>query len=133
MNEEQSNKERDHSRVFRNNGISFLSLPSKDHVKSSEFYRSVFRWNVESKTGHGSFEDGSGHVIGHFESKFSVAGEAGIIPFIYVDEVGPVIERILAHGGHIVKQPYAEGDLTVALFMDPSGNVLGIWQRGSIE
>jgi predicted enzyme related to lactoylglutathione lyase len=29
-----------------------------------------------------------------------------------------------------VTEPYPEGDLWVAVFRDPSGNVLGVWQHG---
>ena len=28
-------------------------------------------------------------------------------------------------------QPYPEGDLWVALFRDPGGNVIGVWQQGA--
>jgi predicted enzyme related to lactoylglutathione lyase len=31
-------------------------------------------------------------------------------------------------GGETVREPYAEGDLRVATFRDPAGNVIGIWQ-----
>ena len=121
------------SRIFRNNGISFLSIPSADFAKSAEFYHAVFGWKVQVRPGHASFEDGTGHVIGHWESEFSVVGQGGIVPFVYVDRLKPVIERIDANGGQIVKPPYPEGDLTVALFRDPMGNVLGIWQRGTLS
>ncbi len=120
----------DGSRIFRSNGISFLSIPSVDYAKSAEFYSAVFGWKVQVKPTHASFEDGTGHVIGHWEPKFRSVGEGGIVPFIYVDGLPAVISRILARGGEIVRQPYPEGDLTVALFRDPQGNVLGVWQRG---
>jgi predicted enzyme related to lactoylglutathione lyase len=82
---------------------------------------------------HASFEDGTGHAIGHWESEFSAVGQSGIVPFVYVDRLKPVIERINANGGQIVMTPYPEGDLTVALFRDPMGNVLGIWQQGNLS
>jgi hypothetical protein len=53
-----------------------------------------------------------------------VVGQSGIVPFIYVDRLKPVIERINANGGQIVMSPYPEGDLTVALFRDPMGDGL---------
>ena len=34
------------------------------------------------------------------------------------------------HGGEVVRPPYPEGDLWVATFSDPAGNVLGVWQHG---
>lgn len=122
----------DESRIFRNNGISFLRMLSRDFTKSGDFYHAVFGWKVEVRPGHASFEDGTGHVIGHWESEFSAVGEPGIVPFVYVDRLKDVIQRIESNGGEIVRAPYPEGDLTVALFRDPDGNVLGIWQRGSI-
>lgn len=33
-----------------------------------------------------------------------------------------------AHGGAVLRAPYPEGDVWVATFSDPAGNVLGIWQ-----
>lgn len=121
------------SNVFRDNGVSFLSIPSKDFAKSAEFYRRVFGWKVQAKPDHASFEDGTGHVIGHWEPKFRAVGEAGIVPFIYVDRLEPIIERLTVNGGKLVRAPYPEGDLTVALFRDVDGNVLGIWQQGMMD
>jgi predicted enzyme related to lactoylglutathione lyase len=67
-------EEQNESRVFRSNGISFLSIPSIDHAKSARFYEAVFGWKVKVEPNHASFEDGTGHVIGHLESEFSVGG-----------------------------------------------------------
>ncbi len=36
--------------------------------------------------------------------------------------------RIAANGGTVIKPAYPEGNLTVAVFGDPAGNVLGVWQ-----
>jgi hypothetical protein len=78
-----------------------------------------------------SFEDGGGHVIGHFIREAAVSGEAGVRPRAYVESVDDTLERVSAHGGALVEAPYAEGDLRVATFRDPAGNVIGIWQRES--
>jgi predicted enzyme related to lactoylglutathione lyase len=69
-------------------------------------------------------------VIGHFMPDLSVAGEAGVRPYIYVDAVDAVLDEVVAEGGEIVTPPYPEGDLWVATFRDPSGNVVGVWQSG---
>jgi predicted enzyme related to lactoylglutathione lyase len=34
------------------------------------------------------------------------------------------------HGGAPVMAPYPEGDLWVATFRDPAGNIVGVWQQG---
>ena len=67
-------------------------------------------------------------MIGHFIDEQPVAGDAGVRPYIYVEDVPGTVERILANGGEVLEVPFAEGDLTVAIFGDVAGNVLGIWQ-----
>jgi predicted enzyme related to lactoylglutathione lyase len=80
--------------------------------------------------GDPSFEDGTGHVIGHFIPGLAVAGEAGVRPYVFVDDVDDTLARIVATGGEVVTAPYPEGDLWVATFRDPAGNVIGVWQHG---
>jgi predicted enzyme related to lactoylglutathione lyase len=119
------------SRVFRRAGISYMRIPAPDPQASAAFYRDVFAWTVDATRPDPSFEDGSGHVIGHFLPDAAAAGEAGVRPYIYVDNVDDTLERVSAHGGAPVEAAYAEGDLRVATFRDPAGNVIGVWQRRS--
>ncbi len=118
------------SRVFREAGISYLRIPASDPEATAGFYRSVFGWTVDTNRPDPSFEDGTGHVIGHFRADHAVAGEAGVRPYIYVERVDDTLEKVAAQGGVVVTAPYPEGDLWAATFRDPAGNVLGIWQRG---
>jgi predicted enzyme related to lactoylglutathione lyase len=120
------------SRVSRPNGISYLRIPARDVRQSAEFYRAVFAWKVSSDPDHPSFEDGSGHVIGHWIKDLQVVGEAGVVPYIYVDRIKETLEKIQSNGGDVVRAPYPEGELWVATFRDPAGNVLGIWQSGPL-
>ncbi len=110
--------------------MSYLRIPALDARQSAGFYEAVFGWTVGGNPDRPSFEDGTGHVIGHFMTDLSVAGEAGILPFIYVERVDETVRRITACGGVVTKPPYREGDLWVATFRDPAGNALGVWQRG---
>jgi predicted enzyme related to lactoylglutathione lyase len=117
------------SPVFRSNGISYLHIAAADPPASARFYRAVFGWEVRDDPKDPSFADGTGHVIGRWVSDLPVAGEAGFLPFVYVDAVDATLERVVACGGSVVKAPYPEGDLRVATFRDPAGNVVGVWQR----
>jgi predicted enzyme related to lactoylglutathione lyase len=90
----------------------------------------VFGWTVHTNRRDPSFEDGTGHVIGHFIPDGAVAGEAAVRPYIYLDSIDSAITRVAGHGGAVVEAPYPEGDLWVATFRDPGGNVIGVWQRG---
>lgn len=117
--------------VFRVGGVSYLRIPAEDPARSAAFYESVFGWNLRGDPREPSFEDGTGHVIGHFMADLPVAGEAGVRPYIFVEHVDETLDRVVAYGGEVVTAPYPEGDLWVATFRDPPGNVLGVWQRGS--
>jgi hypothetical protein len=116
--------------VARPAGISYLRIPSTDPKRSAQFYEAVFGWKVDADRDDPSFQDGTGHVIGHIHSDMEVSGEAGIRPYVFVESVGEALERIEANGGEVVTPPYQEGDLTVAVFREPSGSVLGVWQMG---
>jgi predicted enzyme related to lactoylglutathione lyase len=121
--------------VSRLNGVSYLQIPAPDPLASGDFYRAVFGWQLRGDPdAHLSFEDGTGDVIGAFIRDLPVAGDAGLLPYVYVDDVEAAVERVKASGGSIVKEPYweppdAEDHLTVATFMDVAGNVLGLWQK----
>jgi uncharacterized protein len=115
--------------VFRPGGISYLRIPGEDPRLTAAFYESVFGWKLRLDRDEPSFEDGSGHVIGHFVAGLAVAGEAGVRPYIYVEDLDEALEKVGVNGGEIVTAPYPEGDLRVAVFRDPAGNVLGAWQR----
>jgi predicted enzyme related to lactoylglutathione lyase len=117
------------SGVFRASGISYLRIPAADPRRAAAFYEAVFGWTVRSDRDDPSFEDGTGHVIGHFVADQPVAGEAGLRPYVYVEDLGETLERVVAEGGEIVTPPYPEGDLRVATFRDPAGNVVGLWEK----
>ena len=118
--------------LARPGGISYLHIPTADARPTACFYENVFGWSVRDPHADSpAFSDGSGHVIGHFVTHGSVAGDSGMRPYIYVDDVRATVEQIEACGGEVLESPFAEGNLTVALFSDPAGNVLGVWQFGS--
>jgi uncharacterized protein len=117
--------------VFRPGGITYLRIPAPDPGRTADFYRDVFGWNVRDDRDDPAFEDAGGHVIGHFTPDQPVAGEAGVRPYVYVESVDEVLERVTKGGGEVVDAPYPEGDLVVATFRDPGGNVVGVWQRTS--
>jgi uncharacterized protein len=116
--------------VFRNNGISYIRIPAPEVARSCAFYEAVFGWATSQHRESASFEDGTGDVIGHFMPDLPVSGEAGVMPYVYVDSIDRTLEKLADHGGELLVSPYPEGDLWVATFRDPAGNVIGVWQRG---
>jgi predicted enzyme related to lactoylglutathione lyase len=120
-------------RVFRPGGVSYLHIPAPDPGRSAAFYRAAFAWSIRDDEGSPAFEDGTGHVIGHFIRGLAVAGHARHLPYAYVDSVDETLDKVTANGGTIIRPPFPEGDLWVATVEDPAGNLLGVWQRGPSE
>jgi predicted enzyme related to lactoylglutathione lyase len=117
--------------LFAHGRLSYVQIPAIDVRASAAFYAAVFGWEVRGEgTTHLSFADSTGDMIGAWVTGRAVAGEPGILPYIYVHGIDSALERIAAHGGQAVNPPYPEGDVWVATFRDPAGNVVGIWQQG---
>jgi len=112
--------------VFRPGGVSYLHIPAPDPDASAAFYREVFGWDADD----GRFADATGLVTGHFMADLPVAGEAGVVPYVYVDNIDAALAKAEDAGGTVTTAPYREGDLWVAMLTDPAGNAIGAWQRG---
>jgi predicted enzyme related to lactoylglutathione lyase len=117
-------------RLARHGHVSYLEIPAVDAEQSAAFYEAVFGWAVgRRENGVRTFDDPSGDLIGRWVTCRAASREPGIMLYIYVDRIEDVVERVSTRGGEIIKPPYPEGDLWVATFRDPAGNVLGIWQE----
>ncbi|HKE59320.1 MAG TPA: VOC family protein [Pyrinomonadaceae bacterium] len=117
--------------LFGHGRLSYLQIPATDVKQSAKFYEQVFAWQLRGGSdNHFSFSDATGDMIGAWVTNLEIAAEPGVLPYIYVHGIDSAIERVIASGGIVVRPPYAEGDLWVATFRDPAGNVIGIWQQG---
>jgi predicted enzyme related to lactoylglutathione lyase len=115
--------------LIRPGGISYLHIPAVDVRAAAAFYASVFDWAVSNiDSDRPSFVDGTGHLAGAWMSDQAISREPGLLVYVYVVDIDDAVARIAAGGGQIIAEPQAEGDLRVATFRDPAGNVLGLWQ-----
>ena len=118
--------------LFGNGRLSYIQIPAIDVQESAAFYRAVFAWEVRAGSdAHLSFTDATGDMIGAWVTGRLPSSAPGVLPYIYVHGIDAAIDRITANGGTIARPPYREGDLWVATFSDPAGNVIGIWQMGA--
>ena len=115
--------------VFRAGGISYLRIPAADPQALASFYEEVFGWTVRKDRDDPAFEDGTGHVIGHFRADHRAVGEDGIRPYVFVESVDETLEKSVSAGAEVVEPPYPEGNLRVSVIRDPGGNVVGIWEH----
>ena len=117
--------------LARHGGVSYLEIPAVDVRQSAAFYETVVGWNVrERDSDDPRFSDPTGHLIGRWVTGVAISREPGLLPYIYVDRIDGAVERVAALGGEVVKAPYPEGDLWVAMVRDPAGNLIGLWQQG---
>jgi predicted enzyme related to lactoylglutathione lyase len=118
------------ARLARHGGLSYLEIPAIDPRQSATFYEKVLGWNLDWRRGDDfRFDDTTGHLIGRWVTGRPISREPGLLPYIYVDRIDDAVERVMAHGGEVVKAPYPEGNLWVATIRDPAGNVIGLWQE----
>ncbi|MGA2582292.1 MAG: VOC family protein [Tepidisphaeraceae bacterium] len=116
--------------LTRPGGLSYLEIPAADARQSAAFYQDVFGWTVRGEDGdQPKFSDQTGHLIGRWVTGRAISRKPGLLPYIYVDRIEEVVERVVPNGGEIVKAPYREGNLWVSIIRDPAGNVLGVWQE----
>jgi len=114
--------------LIRPGAITYLHISAPEPAASAAFYREVFGWRIQDPQGRRpSFEVPGGGLSGAFLVDHPPAAEPGLLPYVYVDDVDGAVERIRAHGGRIVTEPFPEGRLVVAVFHDPAGNAVGLW------
>jgi len=114
---------------FGHGRLAYIQIPALDVQGSAAFYAEIFGWQIRGgSSSHLSFTDATGDMIGAWVTKRAVA-EPGVVFYIYVHGLDAVLERITAKGGVIVEPPYLEGNVWVATFRDPAGNVVGVWQK----
>jgi uncharacterized protein len=113
--------------LARNGGLTYVEIPTNDPGKSAAFYQAVVGWlcRDEDKI---KFSDQTGHLIGRWVAGRTISRQPGLLPYIYVDQIRDAVSNVVPSGGEVVKAPYPEGNLLVAIIRDPAGNILGLWQ-----
>ena len=107
-----------------------MEIPCEDPASASRFYADVFGWSLRER-GDGSiaFDDGVGEVSGTWVTGRPASREAGIVLYVMVGGIDPVLERIRAGGGSIVRDVDPDASEVYAHVRDPFGNVLGVYEQ----
>ena len=113
-----------------NGKICYLQIPANDIVRSADFYKTVFGWNIRERgDGRIAFDDGVGEVSGEWLlGRQPSAGESLLI-YIMVDNLAATLLEIVANGGEVVQPIGADAPEITARFRDPGGNVIGLYQE----
>ncbi len=116
--------------TLSNGKICYLEIPATDIARSSDFYQKVFGWSVRRR-GDGSlaFDDGVGEVSGTWRVGRPPTTEAGLLFYIMVDDAAATVDAIVANGCTIVQPIGGDAPEITARFLDPGGNLIGIYQE----
>ena len=113
--------------------VCYLEIPAFDVERSAEFYHRVFGWPLRRhEDGTLAFDDTIGGVSGMWVTNRKPATEPGIVVSIMVANAVAACEEIVAAGGEIVEPVDADAGEPMALFRDPAGNVLRVYQDAEL-
>jgi uncharacterized glyoxalase superfamily protein PhnB len=115
--------------------ICYVEVPAADTKASAAFYEKAFGWNIRHReTDRPSFDDATGNVSGAFVTGRAVSREAGLLFYIWVDDIKNVFARCLASGAPAVMAPQPESPgapFWIATLHDPAGNLIGLYEETS--
>ena len=115
------------------NPVVHFEISGRDGEALSEFYSSLFGWNINDNT-HGIYsvdpasENGvDGHI---FTTTDDTCSPNGVTIYIQVEDLEASLEKVESSGGQTLVPPRAipSGVGSFALFLDPSGNCIGLYQ-----
>ena len=107
------------------NPVVHFEIARKDGAKLQQFYGDVFGWqvNADNPMGYGIVEAQGDGIPGGVTG----ADEPGVTFYIQVDDLGTFLQQVEAQGGTTVMDVTTiPGMVTMALFADPEGNVVGL-------
>lgn len=120
--------------------VAYIAIPARDPITSAVFYEAVFGWTLRPPAGERvshtlgprdnhrvPFSDTPSGLIGAFVASRGPSLD-GVLLHIYVQDIEDVLREIEARGCEIRDPVHVEDGIRVALFQDPGGNFIGIWE-----
>ena len=109
-----------------------FEIPADDVDRAREFYSSVFGWETDATPGfpdYYTFDTSDGQQIQGGAIQARQPGIQAPVNYISVESVEQSVDRIRRLDGEILmdKSP-VPGMGWLAIFRDPEGNMLGLWE-----
>ena len=109
--------------------ICYIEIPATDIERSSEFYHTVFGWQIRKRSdGSLAFDDATGAVSGTWVKGRPPSGTPGLLIYIWCGSVAETVDTIRAQGCEIVQPIGVDAPEITARFRDPGGNVIGLYE-----
>jgi uncharacterized protein len=111
---------------------SWADLGSPDLAKSREFYGALLGWNCPEgppEAGGYSVCDVGGKTVAGLGPQMNPQMPAAWMTYVNVDSADDTIAKVKANGGTVFVEPMDVMDAgRMAVFADPLGAVIGLWQ-----
>ena len=112
------------------NPIIHFEIMGAEAEKTQKYYTDLFGWKVDSNNpmnyGITSTKDGEVGIDGGLGGT-DAGGNAGVTVYAQVDDPQAYLDKAVALGGTVVMPLTVIPDMvTMALFADPDGNVIGL-------
>jgi len=116
--------------TYANGKICYIEIPATDINRSVAFYKEVFGWHTRTRgDGAIAFDDTVGQVSGTWVIGHKPMTDVGILIYIMVDKIEVTVDAIVANGGKIVQPIGMDAPEITARFIDPAGNIFGLYQQ----
>lgn len=116
--------------TLANGKICYIVIPAIDIKVSSEFYSSVFGWNIRARSdGSIAFDDGAGEVSGTWVTDKEPLGGDTITIYIMVNNIEEAMKLVTENGGEIAQPIGMDAPELTAKFRDPASNIFGLYQN----
>jgi uncharacterized protein len=78
--------------------ICYIEMPATDIVRSANFYKQVFGWNIRKRgDGSTSFDDTTGEVSGTWILGRAPGAKTGLLLYVMVYSVASTLDAIVAN------------------------------------
>lgn len=112
--------------------LMYVEFGAVDVPRAAQFFKDVFDWHFTdiSATGYSTFSSGPGGIGGGIQRVSMVQPGGGIILYVSVADIDAFCERILSHGGKVIR-PKEEipGVGWYAHFADLDSNLFGLFTQ----
>ncbi|WP_244642754.1 VOC family protein [Phyllobacterium sp. 628] len=109
----------------------WFDINAKDAALSRAFYKGVFGWdfNVLEPLNYGLTQTYEKIPGGIGQASEGSSHPSGVVVYFPVDDIETTLAGVEKNGGRCVVQPWElPGYGRMAVFTDPDGNRIGIWQ-----
>ncbi len=112
--------------------IEHLEISANDLTEAGTFYAAVFGFDVEDHLADNytllTIGEGEPNIALIRTSKDNPAGR--VVPYFTTGDVAATLAKVTTAGGKTIMESTSIPNVgDVGMFMDPTGNVLGVWKQ----